>query len=67
MEATKPSRPRKDYMLAYVLTQGLGPPPINPIRVQATITQEKEAVLATTKEAAKLITNKIKLDGGLKG
>ncbi len=54
-------------MLAYVLTQGLGPPPINPIRVQATITQEKEAVLATTKEAAKLITNKIKLDGGLKG
>ncbi len=30
-------------------------------------TQEEEAVLAATKEAAKLITNKIKLDGGLKG
>ncbi len=33
VEATKPSRPRKDYMPAYVPTQGLGPPPINPIRV----------------------------------
>jgi len=30
-------------------------------------TQEDKAVLAATKEAAKLITNKIKLDGGLKG
>src|SRR5258707_930169 len=48
-------------------TRGLGPPPINPIRVQATSTQEEEAVLAAMKEAAKLITNKIKLDRGLKG
>ncbi len=67
VEATELSGPRKDYMPAYVPTQGLGPPPINPIRVQATTTQKEEAVLTTTKEAAKLITNKIKLDRGLKG
>ncbi len=67
VEATEPSRPRKDYIPAYVPTQGLGPPPINPIRVWATSTQEEKAVLATTKEAAKLITNKIKLDRELKG
>ncbi len=66
-EATEPQGPRKDYMPAYVLARGLGPPPINPIRIQATSTQEEEAVLAATKEVAKLITNKIKLDRGLKG
>ncbi len=33
VEATEPSRPRKDYIPAYMPMQGLGPPPINPIRV----------------------------------
>jgi len=54
-------------MPAYIPTWGLGPPPINPIRVWATLTQEEEAVLAATKKATKLITNKIKLGRGLKG
>jgi len=66
-EATEPQGPRKDYMPAHMPTRGLGPLPINPIRVRATLTQEDKAVLTATKEAAKLITNKIKLDGGLKG
>jgi hypothetical protein len=66
-EAAEPSRPWRDYMPAHVLTQGLGPPLLNPIRVHATTSKGDDTTLAATTEAVKLITNKIKLDGRLKG
>jgi len=71
-EAVEPSRPRQHYMPAYIPerpTRGLGPVPLNPIKVQATRETKHVdgATLAATKEAACLITNKIKLKGHLKG
>ncbi len=71
-EAVEPSGPRQHYMPAYVPekpTRGLGPVPLNPIRVQATRETEQvdDATLVATKEAAHLITNRVKLKGHLKG
>ncbi len=71
-EAVKPSGPRQHYMPAYIPerpTRGLGPVPLNQIRVRATRETEQvdDMTLVATKEAACLITNKIKLEGHLKG
>ncbi len=71
-EAVEPSGPREHYMPAYIPkkpTRGLGPVPLNPIRVRATrgTKEVNDTTLAATKEAACLITNRVKLDGHLKG
>ena len=66
-ESVNPAQSREHYLPTTILwTERLRPTHINPQPIYARATTSGETIAATT-EATKLITNAIKIDGGLKG